>query len=83
MDGVSTTGETSAMARYRHNVYARHRDTSILRSGIVWAHYTSNPACKVLAKNHDISQLPCDLIVPHRLVVPIQAFKGSNHWGNG
>jgi len=23
MDGVSTTGETSAMARYRHNVYAR------------------------------------------------------------
>ena len=49
----------------------------------MWAHYTSNPACKVLAKNHDISHLPCDLIVPHRLVVPIQAFKGSNHWGNG
>jgi hypothetical protein len=39
--------------------------------------------CKVVAKTHDISQLPCDPIVPHGLVLAIQAFKGSNHWGNG
>jgi hypothetical protein len=51
----------------------------------VWpgAPYISGRTARSSQKNHDISQLPCDLIVPHRLVLAIQAFKGSNHCGSG
>lgn len=51
----------------------------------VWpgAAYILERTARSSRKCHDISRRPCDLIVPHRLVVAIQAFKGSNHCGSG